>query len=123
MTKKILIADDEPDMLQVISYRLKKQGYETILAVDGKEALEKIKQHKPDLIIVDYRMPILNGFELAEVVHNLEEVSSIPIIVLTASAEIMTPDELAKHYINDHLTKPFEFAHLLQAVKKHLKEA
>lgn len=67
--QKILIADDEPDILEIIQYNLQKEGYEVITARDGDEALTKAKTHKPELIILDIMMPRKNGVEVCELLR------------------------------------------------------
>ncbi len=64
--KKVLIADDEPDILEIISYNLRNEGYETITAKDGEDALHKSKMYRPDLIVLDVMMPNKNGMEVCQ---------------------------------------------------------
>ena len=71
--KKILIADDEPDILEIISYNLKIEGYDVVTAKDGEDALQKAKLTKPDLIILDLNLPVLGGLEVAREVHEPQE--------------------------------------------------
>lgn len=82
MPKKILIVEDEDQMLQVLKNKVKQLGYETIEAVDGNEALEKIKQQKPDLILLDIVLPEKSGFEVLEELK-LKQKSKIPVIILS----------------------------------------
>ena len=89
MPEKILLADDDPDVVEVISMLLEEEGYELVVANDGAEALEKIKSENPDLIILDLLMPNVDGFE---VFNNLRDESyqrwsKIPVIILTSVRE------------------------------------
>ena len=81
---KILIADDEPDIIEIISYHLSKAGYEVIVARDGSEAIEKAKQFQPDCIILDIMMPKRNGFEVCEYLRSNKEFDKTFIVLLTA---------------------------------------
>src|SRR5712675_3127106 len=82
--KKILIADDEPDILEIIQYNLTKEGYEVITAKDGDEAIGKAKIVRPDLIILDIMMPKKNGVEVCEVLRSQPSFKNSLIIFLTA---------------------------------------
>jgi two-component system alkaline phosphatase synthesis response regulator PhoP len=81
---KILIADDEPDILEIIQYNLKREGYEVITAKDGDEALMTAKATRPDLIILDIMMPKKNGVEVCEILRSQEAFKDTLIIFLTA---------------------------------------
>ena len=82
--KKILIVDDEKDILEFLSYNLKKEGFSIYTASDGLEGLEKTKKIKPDLIIVDLMMPKMNGIEMCENIRNDKKLSNVIILFLTA---------------------------------------
>ena len=84
---KVLVVDDEPDFLKIISYRLEKADYEVITASDGKGCIEQIKKFSPDIIIMDIMMPELDGIATVLKLKSLKEASSIPIIVCTAVKE------------------------------------
>lgn len=89
MAKKILLADDDPDVLDVISILLEDEGYEIVTARDGAEALEKIKLENPDLVILDLLMPRVDGFAVFNMLRDpsYERWSGIPIIILTSVRE------------------------------------
>ncbi len=121
MAKRILIADDEPDVLDVVNFRLSGKGYETILAVNGQEAVEKCIQQKPDLVLMDYRMPILDGLEACKRIKENESVKNIPVIIMTASQGAVTDEGLSSIHADGRIIKPFEPAELFQMVEKFLK--
>jgi two-component system alkaline phosphatase synthesis response regulator PhoP len=102
--KKILIADDEPDILEIIQYNLKQAGYEVCTAKDGDDALQKIKQLKPDLIILDIMMPKKNGMEVCEILRAQPAYKDTLIIFLTAlndeSSQMKGFDTGADDYVN-----------------------
>ena len=85
MKKTILIVDDEVDVIQILDFKLKEEGYETITAEDGEEALKKAKKHKPDLILLDLLMPMMDGGEVARKLRDDTKTKDIPVIILTAT--------------------------------------
>ena len=104
--KKILIADDEPDILEIISYNLRTEGYETITAKDGEDALQKAKQTKPDLIILDVMMPNKNGMEVCKILRNQPDFHQTLIIFLTALNDEGSHIRGLEFGADDYLTKP-----------------
>ena len=78
--KKILVVDDEPDILSVIAFRLKKSGYEIVTAGDGKETLDLMQNWKPDLILLDIQLPVMDGYEVCRRIKADEELKHIPIV-------------------------------------------
>ena len=86
MTNKILIVDDEPDVLKVLSLRLEKTGYEVFLGRDGREALDLARQIVPDLIILDVYLPDINGDDVARILKRDDKLKHIPIFLLSATA-------------------------------------
>jgi CheY-like chemotaxis protein len=107
--KKILVVDDEPDILKVTSIRLKKLGYNVLTAVDGKEALDTMRSENPDLVLLDLVMPFMNGAEVCEQIKNDKTLKHIPIILFTASGNgAMTAEQIKKIGADDYIIKPFE---------------
>jgi two-component system alkaline phosphatase synthesis response regulator PhoP len=82
---KILIVDDEPDILKMTEFRIRKAGFDTITAVNGEEGLEKAEKERPDLILLDYRLPKMNGLDVFKILQSSDELREIPVIFLTAS--------------------------------------
>ncbi len=121
MTKKILVADDEPDVLRVIQLRLSKRGYEVILAADGQEAWEKINQEKPDLVLLDYLMPFLDGLEVCKRMKENEGLKRILAVIMTASLGAVTDQTLLLVHADGRLLKPFEPEELFQIIERFLK--
>ena len=115
--KKILVADDEPDILKVVEFRLIKAGYEVILTSNGKEALEQFKKVKPDLVLLDYSMPIMNGDEVCIQIKADPETQSIPVIFMTASTKIVADQYIKKIGADDWVLKPFDPEILLKKIK------
>lgn len=103
---KILIADDEPDIVEIISYNLSLEGYELITARDGDEALQLAKAHKPDLIILDVMMPHKNGMEVCRILRSQPQFAQTLIIFLTALADEYSHVKGLEFGADDYLTKP-----------------
>lgn len=103
---KILIADDEPDIVEIIGYNLKLEGYEIFTARDGDDALQKAKQYQPDLIILDVMMPYKNGMEVCKILRNQPQFSQTLIIFLTAISDEYSHVKGLEFGADDYLTKP-----------------
>ncbi len=119
---KILLVDDERDIVEFLQYNLIQEGFEVVSAFDGKDALEKLKS-KPDLIILDVLMPKMDGFETCEKIRNIKEFKNTPIIFLTAkSAEV---DEIKGLNIgaDDFIRKPISPKKLIARVKSNLRKS
>ena len=102
----ILIADDEPDIVEIIGYNLKLEGYEVFTARDGDDALQKAKQHQPQLIILDVMMPYKNGMEVCRILRNQPQFSQTLIIFLTAVSDEFSHVKGLEFGADDYLTKP-----------------
>ena len=116
--KKILIIDDEKPISDIIKFNLNKEGYETITAFDGREALKKFEEESPDLIILDLMLPELDGLEVAKEVR---KTSHIPIIMLSAKDSEFDKVIGLEIGADDYVTKPFSNHELLARVKAHLR--
>ena len=104
--KKILIADDEPDILEIIQYNLQAEGFEVITAKNGNEALEKAKRNLPDLIILDIMMPGKTGMEVCNLLRQQPAFKNTLIIFLTALSDEVTEVKGLESGADDYLTKP-----------------
>ena len=119
MPKTILVVDDEPAIVKVVSFRLKKAGYNVVSAADGQEGLDLIGKIKPDLILLDLRLPVLDGFQVCQKVKADENLKAIPIIIFTASSMGENIDSRYKEVgADDYLIKPFEPEVLLEKIRK-----
>jgi len=118
LTKKILVVDDSEVLRRITSFNLKKVGYEICEAVDGLDALEKLKEFRADLILLDIMMPRMDGFTFLKTVKSDTNLSDIPVIVLTAKGG--ENDELEAKRLGALmvLTKPFSPKQLLDIVKQ-----
>ena len=115
--KKILIVDDEKDIVETIQFVLEAQGYSCITAYDGEKGLKKAKDNNPDLIILDVMMPNINGFKISRLLKFDAKYKDIPIIMLTARSQQedkMIGEETGADL---YMTKPFDIEELVKNVK------
>ena len=119
-TKRILIVDDEPDLLETIQINLEMEGYECLVAYDGFRGLDRARNENPDLIILDVMLPGMNGYKVCRLLKFDEKYKHIPIIMLTAEAQEkdrLTGKETGADF---YMTKPFAADKLLAKVKEYL---
>lgn len=116
MALKVLVVDDEPDLVELIEYNITQHGHSVVTAGDGARALELAKSTAPDLIILDVMMPRLTGTEVAKRLRAQTETASIPIIMLTAKAEEAHELEGLGAGADDYITKPFSMQILLARI-------
>ncbi len=120
MAYKILVVDDEPPIVRLMEFILARQGHEMLVAVNGEQALEKIRAHKPDLVLLDIMMPRIDGYEVARQVRADPETATLPIIMLSAKAQ---EDDIRKGVdigVDEYITKPFSPEHLVHVVADQL---
>jgi len=117
---KIVLAEDNPALVLLLKHILEKEGYELHIAVDGKEAMELVKKHKPDLVVSDIMMPFFSGLELVSYIRN-KLLLDTPIIIFSKSAQESMILETFELGANDFISKPFSPAELLVRIKKILK--
>ncbi len=120
MSKKILFADDDAHLVEILLLRFKAAGYETVDAYDGEEALLKMRAQKPDLVIMDITMPKMNGYTLVREMKDDEALKNIPVIVLSGKDTMQ--DIFQIEGVGTYMVKPFEFDELLAKVKEMLGE-
>lgn len=121
--KNILIIDDEPDLVELITYNLKKEGYIASCAVDGEDALQKIKKEQFDLIILDLMLPGIQGMELCRLLRTNPKTEQIPIIMLTAKGEEIDKIQGLETGADDYMTKPFSPKELIARVNAVLRRS
>ena len=116
--KKILIVDDEQDILKVVKFRLIKAGYDVITASNGQEGLDTARAIKPDLLLLDLSMPLLNGDEVCKRLKADPATKHIPIILMTASSKGVKDENIFMAGMDDRILKPFEPEDLFEKIKK-----
>lgn len=121
ISKHILVVDDEADLVELVTYHLKKEGFIVDSAFDGETALKKIRKGKYDLIILDLMLPGIQGMELCRILRNDPKTSSLPIIMLTAKGEEVDKILGLEIGADDYITKPFSPRELAARVKAVLR--
>lgn len=120
MGQTVLVVDDEQNIVNIIAFNLKKEGYEVLTAGDGEEAVEIVEKHQPDLILLDIMMPKMDGYEAC---RKIREKYNIPIIMLTARAEELDKVLGLEMGADDYVTKPFGTRELIARVKANLRRS
>lgn len=119
--KRILVVDDDPEILGLLSIRLKRKGYHLYEAMNGQTAIETAREQRPDLIILDVMMPEKNGWEVAREIRKHSNTAHIPILMLTAIGDSLNEMTSSLYGANDFVNKPFEFEELEGKVQKLLQ--
>jgi len=117
---RILVADDDPLSIKLLNFRLSSVGHEVIFAVNGGEALEIATREKPDLVLLDIMMPVMNGFQVLRKLKSQEETKNIPVIMLTSKVQEKDVVFGLEAGAEDYITKPFSFAELNARVNRAL---
>ena len=119
---KILVVEDEKDIVEVIRMKLEKEGYEVDTAYDGIEALEKVKLNRPDLIVLDIMMPKLDGYSVNLKLKENPETENIPVIVITGKGHLKELLQIREEItVSAYLEKPFPLKLLVEKIKELLK--
>ncbi len=118
---KVLVVDDEPDAVELVSFNLKAAGYEVVTADDGNEAIKRARQHSPDLVLLDVMLPEVDGLEVCKLLRRDPVTSGVPIIMLTAKAAEIDRVLGLELGADDYMTKPFSPRELVLRVKNLLK--
>ena len=114
---KILVVDDDKDIVETIRGRLVREGYEVFAAFDGEEALVKAKETLPDVIILDLMMPKLNGFEVLKEIRVVLKDKWIPVIIVSAQTELETLKTCYGLEADHYLIKPCDMEHILHGIE------
>ncbi len=122
MGKLILIVEDDPKSIKLTRDILTVSGYATLEATDGKQGVALARDKKPDLILMDIQLPIMDGLEAAKILKSDAETKDIPIIALTASAMKGDEEKVYDAGCEEYMTKPFEISTLLKKVAEHLSK-
>ncbi len=119
--KKILVADDEKDIVELIAYNLEQEGFAVCKAFDGRQAWEMVRAEKPDLVILDLMMPEMPGMEVCRMIRRHAETAAIPIIMLTAKSDPVDKILGLEIGADDYITKPFHIRELIARVRAVLR--
>jgi phosphate regulon transcriptional regulator PhoB len=121
--KKILIADDEKDIVELIAYNLEQEGFAVSKAFDGRKAWEAVNAEKPDLVILDLMMPEMPGMEVCRKIRGQEATASLPVIMLTAKSDPVDKILGLEVGADDYITKPFHVRELVARVRAVLRRS
>ena len=118
---KILYVEDNPDNVYMLTRRLKKKGFELIIAGDGQEGIDKAIEESPDLILMDLSLPTMDGWTATAEIKKIDEVKDIPIIALSAHAMPEHRDRAIKAGCSDYDTKPVDIKRLLSKIGQYIE--
>lgn len=121
MAKRILVVDDEPDVVMILRTALQTEGYEVVTASNGPDALEEAAESAPDLMVLDVMMPGMSGFEVLKELKAEPKTSQIPVIMLTGVSEREKIQDALSSGIDYYLIKPFEFDDLMEKIARALE--
>jgi DNA-binding response OmpR family regulator len=123
MSPRVLVVDDDPEIVDAVGEALHDEGYRVETATDGPTALKSVLDEPPDLIVLDVRMPQMNGWEFCEIVRRQSHTRDVPVLFLTACNEVR--DQITAMQVggSDHLPKPFRLEALREKVRALVREA
>jgi two-component system alkaline phosphatase synthesis response regulator PhoP len=121
--KKMLVADDEIHIVQVVAMKFRNNGFEVVTADNGTDAYKLCCEEKPDIIVTDYQMPGMTGIELVEKLRQRPEFADIPVIILTARDFAIEDEQMDKLRITECMSKPFSPKELLSHVENVLEHS
>lgn len=119
MNKKILIVDDEKAIVDILNHNLRKEGYNTLQAYDGEEALKVFQTEKPDLVLLDVMLPKMDGFTVCKTIR---QTTNIPIIMVTAKEDVVDKVIGLELGADDYITKPFSVREVMARIKANLRK-
>ena len=120
MTAKVLIADDEPNIVISLEFLMKREGHQVLVARDGQQALEMIRRERPDLVLLDVMMPGRSGFDVCQAVRADESLAGVKIVLLTAKGRDTDVAKGMALGATDYMTKPFSTKELAARVRQLL---
>lgn len=118
---KILIVEDDRDIVEMVEYNLKEEGYETLSALNGEDGVELARRQQPDLIILDIMLPIMDGFEVCRTLRSSDITAQIPIIILSAKSQETDKVVGLELGADDYVTKPFSLRELIARIRAILR--
>ena len=119
--KTILVVDDEPPIRYMLDLKLRQAGFSVICASNGQDGYTLAREHRPDLVVSDYQMPVMDGLEFCQQLAANPETGGIPVVMLTARGHKVPPAELETTNIKCFLDKPFSPRHLIVQIKELLQ--
>lgn len=123
MGNKVLIVDDDPDIVTALKFSLELERIETVEAYDGEQALAAVRRESPDLILLDGMLPEVNGYKIAQMLKDDASFRATPVIMVTARAQRDDMTLGRETGVDEYITKPFDMGDLVALVKRYLKPA
>jgi DNA-binding response OmpR family regulator len=120
--KKILLVDDEVDLVKTIQFSLELEGYKVLVSYNGEDALNQARKENPDLILLDIMLPKLDGYKVCRLIKFDEQYKHIPILMMTAKTQEKDKLMGKETGANEYITKPFDIDELMKKVKAYLKK-
>ena len=120
--KKILVVDDEVDLVETVRFPLEMEGFDVLVSYNGEDALNQARKESPDLIILDLMLPKLDGYKVCRLLKFDERYKHIPILMLTAKTQEKDKTLGMDSGANEYITKPFEMDYLMEKVKAYLNK-
>jgi len=120
-TQKILIADDNENIRDALTYLLEDEGYELVLAVDGADTIRKVRDLKPDILFLDIMMPEINGYDVCRTIKNDPDMKGTYVIMLTAKGQVAEQERGREVGADEYIVKPFSPMEILAKVKQILE--
>jgi CheY-like chemotaxis protein len=117
----IMTVDDDPDALDIVRTFLESRGYRVVTATDGREALAKLEETHPALVLLDVMMPEIDGWEVARIIKNSPEFRDVRVVMLTARSEFTDKQEGLRAGADDYIVKPIRLEELAQKVERNLQ--
>lgn len=122
MPHKILVVDDEPSVVQIVTYALARKGYQVTQAFDGRQALDSVATETPDLVVLDLMMPNVDGWKVYQTLKTEPKYETVKVVVLTGVGEFENQLKSLQFGVDEYITKPFKAADLVQAVSDALNK-
>lgn len=120
---KILLVEDHEEIWDFLSRRLKRRGYDVVLAFDGKSGVERVRTERPDIVLLDMNLPVMDGWTAAQALKSDPETAGVPIIALTAHAMSGDRQKALDAGCDEYHPKPIDFSRLLTQIDEALKSA
>jgi len=118
----VLVADDDPDVRELVAFRLERDGFEVMAAADGEAALELMQRRRPTAAVLDVMMPGLDGYEVTRRMRSSSELAEVPVILLTASVQETAVTRGFEAGADDYVKKPFSPAEFIDRVKRAIEQ-
>lgn len=118
----ILVVDDDPNIVRIVTVKLERNGFRVLSAVNGQDGLDSIAQTRPELVLLDVMMPVMDGIEFVEKLKESPDLRTIPVFLLTARGQMEDKKNAYRIGVEDYITKPFSPNEVLERVRAHFED-